>query len=162
VRERVELPDPSDVDLARLAQVTCIHTDDLGARRDRAPEGSCLVRFDQRRHPKRLGDRDHVTQEIVIERLGDQQDRVRTRGARFVDLIGIDDHVFREQWHLHGLADRDEIGESSAPMSAFGKHGDRGRAGCDVTDRLRDGIEVIREDARRRRDSLDLRDDRKA
>src|SRR5256885_11121740 len=98
----------------------------------------------------------------IFERLRDEQDGIRAGGARFVDLIRVDDDILREERHTNGLSDRDEVAQRSAPMPSLGENGDRSGSGRNVPHRLRNRVEGLHEDTQCGRDSLDLRDHREA
>jgi hypothetical protein len=72
-----------------------------------------VVHFDQHRHAEACGDGLELAHRRQIERGGDQQDGVGAHGARFEDLIGVDQKVLAQ--HRQAQAARAACRYSGAP-----------------------------------------------
>ena len=91
------------------------------ARRGRAPRRARPARARARPRAARASSR-------RLERGDDQQHRVGARGARLVQLVGVDDEVLAQQRQRAGRARRAEVRERAAEVRPLGEHRDRDRA----------------------------------
>ena len=86
------------------AEVARVDADDRRVERDRTRELVCVVRFDERVEPERIGAVHQRAGGAVVEVAQDEQRGVGAGVARLAQVIGRREEPLREQRHVGGRA----------------------------------------------------------
>src|SRR5581483_1211000 len=140
------------------AEIAVVDAEDVAAGSGGERELVLVVRLDQGLEPELARvprERPHLGE---IEDGGDEENGVRARGARFVDLVAVDHEVLPQDRHVDRRAHRRKVGERASEELAVRQDGDRRRARGGVGAGDRDRVVRLAQDALRRRPPLALRD----
>ena len=126
---------------------------------DRAQQMIDIVNLEERSHAQLGGENLKVDDVALGNSLGDEEDRIGTSGARFPDLINIDDEILAKHWQLDRIANHVDVFELAAEVMLVGETGDRAGTVGGVGLGNGDGVEVLADHSRGRAFALDLGDD---
>ncbi len=126
---------------------------------DRAQQMIDIVNLEERSHAQLGGENLKVDDVALGNSLGDEEDRIGTSGARFPDLIDIDDEILAKHWQLDRIANHVDVFELAAEVMLVGETGDRAGTVGGVGLGNGDGVEVLADHSRGRAFALDLGDD---
>ena len=126
---------------------------------DRAQQMIDIVNLEERSHAQLGGENLKVDDVALGNSLGDEEDRIGTSGARFPDLIDIDDEILAKHWQLDRIANHVDVFELAAEVMLVGETGDRAGTVGGVGLGNGDGVEVFADHSRGRAFALDLGDD---
>ena len=126
---------------------------------DRAQQMIDIVHLEERSHAQLGGENLKVDDVALGNSLGDEEDRIGTSGARFPDLINIDDEILAKHWQLDRIANHVDVFELAAEVMLVGETGDRAGTVGGVGLGNGDGVEVLADHSRGRAFALDLGDD---
>ena len=126
---------------------------------DRAQQMIDIVHLEERSHAQLGGENLKVDDVALGNSLGDEEDRIGTSGARFPDLIDIDDEILAKHGQLDRVANHVDVFELAAEVMLVGETGDRAGTVSGVGLGNGDGVEVLADHSRGRAFALDLGDD---
>ena len=126
---------------------------------DRAQQMIDIVHLEERSHAQLGGENLKVDDVALGNGLGDEEDRIGTSGARFPDLIDIDDEILAKHGQLDRVANHVDVFELAAEVMLVGETGDRAGTVSGVGLGNGDGVEVLADHSRGRAFALDLGDD---
>ena len=126
---------------------------------DRAQQMIDIVHLEERSHAQLGGENLKVDDVALGNSLGDEEDRIGTSGARFPDLIDIDDEILAKHGQLDRVANHVDVFELAAEVMLVGETGDRAGTVGGVGLGNGDGVEVLADHSRGRAFALDLGDD---
>lgn len=136
--------------VARVRETNDVH---------RAQQMIDIVHLEERSHAQLGGENLKVDDVALGNSLGDEEDRIGTSGARFPDLIDIDDEILAKHWQLDRIANHVDVFELAAEVMLVGETGDRAGTVGGVGLGNGDGVEVLADHSRGRAFALDLGDD---
>jgi membrane protease YdiL (CAAX protease family) len=136
--------------VARVRETNDVH---------RAQQMIDIVHLEERSHAQLGGENLKVDDVALGDGLGDEEDRIGTSGARFPDLINIDDEILAKHGQLDRVANHVDVFELAAEVMLVGETGDRAGTVGGVGLGNGDGVEVLADHSRGRAFALDLSDD---
>lgn len=136
--------------VARVRETNDVH---------RAQQMIDIVHLEERSHAQLGGENLKVDDVALGDGLGDEEDRIGTSGARFPDLIDIDDEILAKHGQLDRVANHVDVFDLAAEIMLVGETGDRAGTVGGVGLGNGDGVEVLADHPRGRAFALDLSDD---
>src|SRR6185503_9489640 len=118
------------------------------------------MNFHQRIHLQFIfGEPPKTREQLVIERSNNQQDRIRPRSSRFINLIFVNDEVLAQNWQINRGLHLPEIVERTRKVIFFSQHRHRNRTTCLVCPRDIDRACPLTNHPLRRRTPLEFSND---
>lgn len=136
--------------VARVRETNDVH---------RAQQMIDIVHLKERSHAQLGGENLKVDDVALGNGLGDEEDRIGTSGARFPDLIDIDDEILAKHGQLDRVANHVDVFDLAAEIMLVSETGDRAGTVGGVGLGNGDGVEVLADHPRGRAFALDLGDD---
>ena len=145
----------------KRAQIAVVYTAQRRGERRTAFGFGFIVQFQQNRHAQIVRHLFQMAQFCIVQRGGNQQNRICPPGARLIDLVFVQHEIFAQHGQRHSFPRLAQIIGRALEIGFVRQHGQAGCAGVFIGNGMGSGLEICANQAFGRAGFFDFGNDRR-